>query len=56
MVEPKECAALRWCRLDSLPEPVVPHERAVLAAVTSGTCAPYPTFGFRTPDPEGSTA
>ena len=26
IVEPEKCADLRWCRLDSLPDPVVPHE------------------------------
>ncbi len=34
---------------------VLGHERAVLDAIGSGTCAPYTTFGFRV-EPEGSTA
>lgn len=49
VVEPEKCADLRWCRLDSLdhlPDPVVPHERAVLEAIRRGTTTPYTTFGF----------
>lgn len=46
ILEPTKAAELRWCRLDDLPEPVVPHERAVLDAVRSGTTAAYSTFGF----------
>ena len=46
VVEPEKAAELRWCRLDDLPEPVVPHERAVLDAVRSGTTTAYSTFGF----------
>ena len=30
IVEPDKCAELRWCPLDALPDPVVPHERIVL--------------------------
>ena len=26
IVEPDKCADLRWCPLDALPDPVVPHE------------------------------
>ena len=46
IVEPEKCAELRWCRLDSLPDPVVPHELAVLNALRSGTVTAYSTFGF----------
>ena len=46
IVEPDKCAELRWCRLDALPEPVVPHELAVLEALRSGTVTSYSTFGF----------
>ena len=46
IVEPVKCAELRWCRLDDLPDPVVPHERAVLDALRSGTVTAYSTFGF----------
>ena len=46
VVEPEKAAERRWCRLDDLPEPVVPHERAVLDAVRSGTTTAYSTFGF----------
>ena len=46
IVEPTKCADLRWCDLDALPDPVVPHELAVLRALRSGTTTPYTTFGF----------
>jgi 8-oxo-dGTP diphosphatase len=46
ILEPEKCAELRWCPLDDLPDPVVPHERAVLEALRSGTSSPYTTFGF----------
>lgn len=46
VVEPEKCAELRWCALDALPEPVVPHERVVLEALRTGTAEPYTTFGF----------
>lgn len=46
IVEPLKCAELRWCRLDALPDQVVPHERAVLDALRSGTVTAYSTFGF----------
>ena len=46
IVEPTKCHDLRWWPLDALPEPVVPHERAVLAMIASGTAEPYTTFGF----------
>ncbi len=46
IVEPEKCAELRWCALDALPEPVVPHERFVLDALRTGTTTAYTTFGF----------
>ena len=46
VVEPAKCADLRWCRLDALPDPVVPHELVVLQAVRDGAVPPYTTFGF----------
>jgi 8-oxo-dGTP diphosphatase len=46
IVEPAKCAELRWCRLDDLPHPVVPHELEVLQAVGDGGAPPYMTFGF----------
>jgi 8-oxo-dGTP pyrophosphatase MutT (NUDIX family) len=44
IVEPEKCADLRWCPLDALPEPVVPHEALALASLGKGE--PYLTFGF----------
>ncbi len=47
--EPDKSAGLRWCRLDrldELPDPVVPHERAVLVSLVEGRTTPYTTFGF----------
>ena len=46
IVETEKAADLRWCALDALPEPVVPHERAVLEGLRSGTTTGYTTFGF----------
>lgn len=46
ITEPDKCADLRWFGLDALPDPVVPHEAAVLAALRDGTVAPYSWFGF----------
>jgi 8-oxo-dGTP diphosphatase len=46
IVEPDKAAELRWCRLDDLPDPVVPHELTVLDALRTGTTTPYTTFGF----------
>jgi 8-oxo-dGTP diphosphatase len=46
IVEPLKCADLRWCPLDALPDPVVPHELSVLTAIRSGTASAYSTFGF----------
>ena len=46
IVETEKAADLRWCALDALPDPVVPHERAVLEAIRAGTTTGYTTFGF----------
>jgi 8-oxo-dGTP pyrophosphatase MutT (NUDIX family) len=46
IVETEKCAELRWCPLDALPDPVVPHELAVLDALRTGTTTAYSTFGF----------
>jgi 8-oxo-dGTP pyrophosphatase MutT (NUDIX family) len=46
IVEHDKAAELRWCPLDALPEPVVPHERSVLEGLRSGTTPAYSTFGF----------
>ena len=49
VVEPEKSAGLRWCALDgldALPDPVVPHELAVLESLRRGTTSPYSTFGF----------
>lgn len=46
IVEPGKCAELRWCPIDGLPDPVVPHELAVLTALRTRTTTPYSTFGF----------
>lgn len=46
IVEPEKCTDLRWFPLDALPDPVVPHELAVLTALRTDTLAPVITFGF----------
>ena len=51
IVEPEKCAELRWCALTDLPDPVVPHELAVLEAIRTGRTTAYSTFGF---SPAGS--
>lgn len=44
IVEPHKAAELRWCPLDGLPEPMVPHEAHALAHLFTGTS--YLTFGW----------
>ena len=44
ILEPDKCADLRWCPLDALPDPVVPHELMALRSL--GTGAKYLTHGF----------
>jgi 8-oxo-dGTP diphosphatase len=46
IVEADKAADLRWCSLDALPDPVVPHERSVLDGLRTGTTTAYSTFGF----------
>ena len=45
-VEQAKSADLRWCSLDDLPEPVVPHELQVMTALRDGTLQPVVTHGF----------
>lgn len=45
-LEADRSAGLRWCFLDALPNPVVPHERFVLEQLAAGTLPPVTTFGF----------
>ncbi len=44
VVEPEKCAEIRWCRLEDLPTPVVPHEAHALAHL--GSDARYLSFGW----------
>jgi 8-oxo-dGTP pyrophosphatase MutT (NUDIX family) len=44
VVEAHKAAEIRWCPLDRLPEPMVPHEAHALAHLGSG--AAYLTFGW----------
>lgn len=44
IVEPHKAAEIRWCSLDRLPEPMVPHEAYALAHLFSGQA--YLTFGW----------
>lgn len=46
ILEPEKAADLRWFPLDALPDPVVPHELAVLTALRDGTLQPIIAFGF----------
>jgi 8-oxo-dGTP diphosphatase len=46
IVEPAKCADLAWFPLSALPDPVVPHELAVLQGIIEGDLASYTTFGF----------
>jgi 8-oxo-dGTP pyrophosphatase MutT (NUDIX family) len=46
VVEPDKSAGLRWFDLDALPDPVVPHELKVLAALRSGDVPPVLVHGF----------
>lgn len=44
--EADKAADLRWFTFDALPDPVVPHERAVLDALAAGSVQAVMTFGF----------
>jgi len=46
IMEPTKCDEIRWCPMDALPDPVVPHEAAVLEMLRTGRIVPYSTFGF----------
>lgn len=46
LLETAKAADLRWCPLDALPEPVVPHERFVLEHLRAGTTPAITTYGF----------
>ncbi|MDT7710363.1 MAG: 8-oxo-dGTP diphosphatase [Pseudonocardiales bacterium] len=46
LLETAKAAALRWCPLDALPDPVVPHERFVLDGLHAGDLPAITTFGF----------
>lgn len=48
--EPHKTADLRWFALDALPDPVVPHERAVLDGLRAGSLPPVVAFGFAAGD------
>lgn len=45
-MEPGRSAGLRWCALDDLPDPVVPHERFVLDGLRCGDLPAITAFGF----------
>ena len=47
IVEPEKCAELRWCPLDALPTPVVPHEAHALSRLFGEES--YLTFGWPPP-------
>jgi len=49
VTEPEKSGGIRWVRLDdldSLPGPVVPHERVVLDGLRTGSLRAYSTHGF----------
>ena len=41
-----KAAELAWFPLDALPDPVVPHELAVLEALRDGRLDPITPYGF----------
>ncbi len=45
-MEPAKSAGLRWCALDDLPDPVVPHERFVLDGLRAGALPAITAVGF----------
>lgn len=45
-MEPERSGGLRWCALDALPDPVVPHERFVLDGLRTGVLPSITSFGF----------
>lgn len=46
LLEPDKASDIGWFSLDALPDPVVPHEAAVLAALRKGDVPAVLTFGF----------
>ena len=44
IIEPHKCAELRWCSVDDLPHPVVPHEAFALSRL--GCDQRYLSHGF----------
>ena len=46
ILEPEKAADLRWFGLDTLPTPVVPHERRVLESIRAGSTPPIVVHGF----------
>ncbi len=44
--EPEKAARLAWFDLDALPEPVVPHERAIFESLRGGCLPAVTVFGF----------
>lgn len=46
ILEPHRAAELRWCSPQTLPTPLVPHERVVLLRHWAGTLDPIVTDGF----------
>ncbi len=50
-MEPDKSADLGWYPLTALPDPVVPHELAVLEALRAGQVPPILTHGFDTVRP-----
>ena len=44
--EPAKCSAIGWYRPGALPDPMVPHERALLELLAAGEVPPIVTFGF----------
>jgi 8-oxo-dGTP pyrophosphatase MutT (NUDIX family) len=47
LMEPDKAADLRWCALDALPEPVVPHELRVLDGLRADDLPAILVDGFR---------
>ena len=46
LLETDKAADLRWCGLDALPDPVVPHELFVLERLRDGGLPPVLALGF----------
>jgi 8-oxo-dGTP diphosphatase len=44
--EPDKCSALAWHRPAEPPDPMVPHERALLGLLAAGDVSPIVTFGY----------